>query len=79
HRRPRTGSAGISGAIRSHIASVITNRTDTSDQLMSPPKRHGLGPAAYKQHTGSKPMSITWRLENDLPADVWTYAAINAG
>ncbi|MYQ97838.1 hypothetical protein GTX23_04510 [Streptomyces sp. SID6139] len=46
---------------------------------MSPPKRHGLGPAAYKQHTGSKPMSITWRLENDLPADVWTYAAINAG
>ncbi|MEV7501142.1 DUF3427 domain-containing protein [Streptomyces sp. NPDC093018] len=37
-----------------------------------------LGPATYEQHTGSKPMSITWRLENDLPADVWTYAAINA-
>ncbi|MER6031914.1 hypothetical protein [Streptomyces sp. NPDC001851] len=28
--------------IRSHIASVITNRTDTSDQLISPPKRHAL-------------------------------------
>ncbi|RAJ57093.1 MULTISPECIES: DUF3427 domain-containing protein [unclassified Streptomyces] len=38
-----------------------------------------LGPATYDQHTGSKPMSITWRLENGLPADVWTYAAINAG
>ncbi|OAL11703.1 hypothetical protein A4V12_29415 [Streptomyces noursei] len=43
HRRPRTGSASISGSIRPHIASVITNRMDTSDQLTSPPKRHALG------------------------------------
>jgi hypothetical protein len=35
HRRPRTGSAGVSGSIRSHIASVITNQTGTSDQLMN--------------------------------------------
>ncbi|MFI9242051.1 DUF3427 domain-containing protein [Streptomyces sp. NPDC053086] len=38
-----------------------------------------LGPATYEHHTGSKPMAITWRLEHELPADVWTYAAINAG
>ncbi|MEU8968660.1 DUF3427 domain-containing protein [Streptomyces monashensis] len=37
-----------------------------------------LGPAAYEDHTGSKPMAITWRLQHELPADVWTYAAINA-
>lgn len=43
HRRPRTGSAGMSGSIRLHIASVITDRTGTSDQLTSPPKRHALG------------------------------------
>lgn len=43
HRRPRTGSAGISGSIRSHIASVMTSRTDISDQLINPPKRHALG------------------------------------
>jgi superfamily II DNA or RNA helicase/HKD family nuclease len=35
-----------------------------------------LGPATYEHHTGSKPMAITWRLEHELPADVWTYAAI---
>ncbi|GAA2273400.1 DEAD/DEAH box helicase [Streptomyces hawaiiensis] len=35
-----------------------------------------LGPATYEDHTGSKPMAITWRLEHELPADVWTYAAI---
>lgn len=42
HRRPRTGSAGISGAIRSHITSVILHRTDTSDQLTNPSQRHAL-------------------------------------
>ncbi len=35
-----------------------------------------LGPATYESHTGSRPMSIRWRLEHDLPADVWTYAAV---
>ncbi|QKW27726.1 DUF3427 domain-containing protein [Streptomyces seoulensis] len=34
-----------------------------------------LGPAFYDDHTGSKPMAITWRLEHALPADVWTYSA----
>ncbi|MGW1875918.1 DUF3427 domain-containing protein [Streptomyces sp. NPDC001975] len=37
-----------------------------------------LGPATYEEHTGSKPMAITWRLQEPLPADVWTYAAIAA-
>ncbi|MEU1461093.1 DUF3427 domain-containing protein [Streptomyces sp. NPDC005727] len=38
-----------------------------------------LGPATYESHTGSKPMAITWRLEHDLPADVWTYSAVATG
>ncbi|MEU6220242.1 DUF3427 domain-containing protein [Streptomyces sp. NPDC047022] len=37
-----------------------------------------LGPATFETHTGSKPMGITWRLEHELSADVWTYAAITA-
>jgi superfamily II DNA or RNA helicase/HKD family nuclease len=37
-----------------------------------------LGPATYECHTGSKPMAITWRLEHQLPADIWTYSAITA-
>ncbi|MFD7813227.1 DUF3427 domain-containing protein [Streptomyces sp. NPDC059785] len=35
-----------------------------------------LGPATYEDHKGSKPMGITWQLDHELPADVWTYAAI---
>ncbi|MEV4038035.1 DUF3427 domain-containing protein [Streptomyces umbrinus] len=38
-----------------------------------------LGPATYVEHAGSKPMAITWRLQHELPADVWTYSAIAAG
>ncbi|MDG5804545.1 DUF3427 domain-containing protein [Streptomyces ossamyceticus] len=38
-----------------------------------------LGPATYVEHTGSKPMAITWRLKHRLPADVWTYSAITSG
>ncbi|MET8163075.1 DUF3427 domain-containing protein [Streptomyces sp. NPDC005329] len=38
-----------------------------------------LGPAEYVEHTGSKPMAITWRLRETIPADVWTYSAIAAG
>ncbi|MEU8691823.1 DUF3427 domain-containing protein [Streptomyces sp. NPDC048665] len=39
-----------------------------------------LGPATYVTHSGSKPMAITWDLEHELPADVWSYsAAITTG
>ncbi|MFE1440022.1 DUF3427 domain-containing protein [Streptomyces sp. NPDC058739] len=38
-----------------------------------------LGPGRYETHTGSKPMAITWELEHELPADVWTYTTIAAG
>ncbi|EPH39248.1 hypothetical protein STRAU_7699 [Streptomyces aurantiacus JA 4570] len=35
-----------------------------------------LGPARYVAHEGSKPMAITWELEHEMPADVWTYSSI---
>jgi len=38
-----------------------------------------LGPATYEDHTGSKPMAITWKLQHELPADVFTYSAIATG
>ncbi|MFE2425972.1 DUF3427 domain-containing protein [Streptomyces sp. NPDC059373] len=38
-----------------------------------------LGPADYVEHQGSNPMGIVWKLQHELPADVWTYSAIAAG
>ncbi|WP_329573226.1 DUF3427 domain-containing protein [Streptomyces sp. NBC_01361] len=37
-----------------------------------------LGPARYMSHEGTKPMAITWQLEHEMPADVWTYSTIAA-
>ncbi|GAA2479210.1 DUF3427 domain-containing protein [Streptomyces gobitricini] len=37
-----------------------------------------LGPATYVEHKGSKPMAVTWRLQHQIPADVYSYAAIAA-
>ncbi|MFR9790989.1 DUF3427 domain-containing protein [Streptomyces sp. MB22_4] len=34
-----------------------------------------LGPATYVKHSGSKPMAITWDLQHELPADVWSYSS----
>lgn len=34
-----------------------------------------LGPARYISHQGSKPMAVEWELEQEMPADVWTYSA----
>jgi len=38
-----------------------------------------LGPAQYVSSEGSKPISVVWRLQHPLPADIWTYSAIAAG
>jgi superfamily II DNA or RNA helicase/HKD family nuclease len=34
-----------------------------------------LGPARYVSHTGSRPMSITWKLQHDLPARLFRILA----
>ncbi|MER6910638.1 DUF3427 domain-containing protein [Streptomyces sp. NPDC000594] len=35
-----------------------------------------LGPARYVTHEGSKPMAITWELQQEIPADVCSYSRI---
>jgi len=37
-----------------------------------------LGPAGYVSHEGSKPISITWKLEHRLPLDWFHEAGILA-
>jgi len=38
-----------------------------------------LGPASYVSHQGSRPIAITWRLEQPLPADFFATAQVLAG
>ncbi|MER5441388.1 DUF3427 domain-containing protein [Streptomyces sp. NPDC002790] len=57
----------------SHILLFMRRYKDTDTGKAQPWML--LGPATYESHSGSKPMSITWRLHHELPADVWTYAS----
>jgi superfamily II DNA or RNA helicase len=38
-----------------------------------------LGPARYVEHTGSRPMSILWRLHRPMPLDLFNTARVVAG
>lgn len=35
-----------------------------------------LGPACYESHTGDRPIAITWRLEQAMPADLYADSAV---
>ncbi|WCN01518.1 DUF3427 domain-containing protein [Streptomyces sp. M92] len=57
----------------SHVLLFVRRYADTDTGKRQPWML--LGPATYVEHTGSKPMAITWQLKHPLPADVWTYSA----
>jgi hypothetical protein len=38
-----------------------------------------LGPATYVQHTGERPIAITWRLAHSMPTDFFSSASVAAG
>ncbi len=60
----------------SHIL-LFVRRYKNSD-IGGPAPWMFLGPARYISHEGTKPMAITWELEQEMPADVWTYSAAPA-
>ena len=46
--------------------------------LGAPPYLYA-GQAAYVSHTGERPMRVIWKLEHELPADVFAAARVAAG
>ena len=38
-----------------------------------------LGPATYVQHTGDRPIAITWKLEHPMPIDLYNATSVAAG
>lgn len=51
-------------AMRSHI--LLFARLSVDDRAFV-----FLGPAAYVSHVGERPMAITWRLQHQLPGDLF--------
>jgi len=66
---------------REHGSSVhlfFRHSKDADGQLGAPAYLYA-GPAAYVSHTGERPMRILWKLDYELPADVFHDARVAAG
>ena len=53
----------------SHILLFVRRRRQDDRRVTAP--YTFLGPAAYVTHQGERPMSITWRLHNPMPAELF--------
>lgn len=62
----QTGQRYIHHRQRNHTILLFVRDNKKVNNLACP--YHFLGSANYVSHTGSRPMSITWRLENAMPA-----------
>jgi superfamily II DNA or RNA helicase len=58
------------------ILLFVRERTNDAFGLTMP--YHFLGPVKYKDHKGSRPMSITWELKEPIPGYLWEAAAKSA-
>jgi hypothetical protein len=61
-----TGQRYITHKSRNHTILLFGREDKKANDLSAP--FYFLGPASYVSHTGSRPISITWRLEHPLPA-----------
>jgi superfamily II DNA or RNA helicase/HKD family nuclease len=69
-----TGQRYISGG----SAVLLFVRDEYKDDLGTAPYLF-LGPATYVQHTGERPIAITWHLAYPMPIDFFTTASVVAG
>jgi hypothetical protein len=61
-----TGRRYVEHALRRHSILLFAREHKKVNGLSVP--YYFLGPASYQSHTGSRPMSILWRLRHHLPA-----------
>jgi superfamily II DNA or RNA helicase len=57
---------------------LLFAREKKSDEFGTAPYLF-LGPARYVEHTGDRPIAITWQLEHAMPTDFFTSASVAAG
>ncbi len=70
----KTGQRYLTGS--SHV--LLFAREKKADDFGTAPYLF-LGPARYVQHTGDRPIAITWQLDHAMPTDFFTSASVAAG
>jgi hypothetical protein len=64
---------------RGSAVHLFFRETKEPDGTLGTPAYLYAGPASYVQHTGNRPMRILWKLEHELPADIFHAAQVAAG
>ncbi|MCM0673245.1 DUF3427 domain-containing protein [Micromonospora phytophila] len=71
-----TGQRYIHHAERGSTVHLFIRETKVADRDLGAPPYLYAGPMTYQEHSGDRPMRVTWRLNHPLPADM--YAAARA-
>lgn len=58
---------------------LFFRETKDSDGSLGAPPYFYAGPATYVSHTGDRPMRIVWKLDHELPADIFHSARVATG
>ena len=72
--RSKTGQRYINGT----STVLLFVREEQKDDFGTSPYLY-LGPATYVSHQGERPIAITWKLEQPMPADLFVSATVAAG
>jgi hypothetical protein len=74
-----TGQRYINHRARGSSVHLFFRESKEADGALGAPPYLYAGPAAYVSHTGERPMRIIWKLDYELPGDVFHAARVAAG
>jgi superfamily II DNA or RNA helicase/HKD family nuclease len=75
----RTGQRYIHHARDGSTVHLFVRQSKETDGNLGVPPYFYAGPMTYVSHTGERPMRICWRLDVELPADIYHAARVAAG
>jgi superfamily II DNA or RNA helicase/HKD family nuclease len=79
HAEGGAGQRYIEHRERGSSVHLFFRETKDSDGDLGAPPYLYAGPASYVSHTGDRPLRILWKLDHDLPADVFHAARVATG
>jgi len=79
HPNSGAGQRYIHHRTRGSSVHLFFRETKEADGDLGAPPYLYAGPATYVSHTGDRPMRIIWKLDHELPADVFHAARVATG
>ena len=77
--RSPTGQRYLNHVRQGTTVHLFIRGSKEPDGLLGPPPYVYAGEMRYVSHQGERPLRIVWRLEHDLPAELFVLAKVAAG